>query len=418
MEENELEKRIVKAKVSLIRQQPFLGRLCTLLQTREERLCLTAGTDGEYLYYNPDFIKSLSEQELLFVIGHETLHCGLQHLWRREKRIPHFWNQAADFVVNLILKDNGFTVPVWALYDVKYHDMSAEQVYDKLPKTKLKCAICGGIIQEEGDQDQQEDKGGNSGNGKKEDKSGGGKKKSSGKNGKEEKACSGHVFWEKGGKDSKGREENKKRFEKLAKKWAAAVEESSKQRGDIPAGLERLFKHDQEKEDWKQIFANYLSSSQSDFDFMRRDRRTFDWDFYFPDMNDEEQLENVAISIDTSGSIDDKTMNKFMTEVKSIVKTFPKVKGWFMACDCKVSQFEELEKVSKIKSTYGYGGTSHVPVIEELKKRKITPRVLVCFTDLYTEFPKKKPDYPVLWLLTPDGSNEKPPFGRVIKMQK
>lgn len=122
--------------------------------------------------------------------------------------------------------------------------------------------------------------------------------------------------------------------------------------------------------------------------------------------------------VDTSGSIDDKTMNKFMTEVKSIVRTFPKVKGWFMSCDCTVSQFEELEKVAKLKSTYGYGGTSHIPVFEEIKKRKIIPKVVVCFTDLYTEFPRKKPDYPVLWLLTPDGNDQKPPFGRVIKMTR
>lgn len=86
-------------------------------------------------------------------------------------------------------------------------------------------------------------------------------------------------------------------------------------------------------------------------------------------------------------------------------------------CDCEIGEVRELEKLPKRLVFSGGGGTSHRPVIQEVKKRNLSPKVMICFTDLYTEFPKK-PSYPVLWLLTPNGSDEKPPFGRVIKMKE
>jgi predicted metal-dependent peptidase len=44
--------------------------------------------------------------------------------------------------------------------------------------------------------------------------------------------------------------------------------------------------------------------------------------------------------------------------------------------------------------------------------------MLVFFTDGYGLFPPQEPDYPVLWVLTPNSIEiERVPFGRVTKLQ-
>ena len=43
------------------------------------------------------------------------------------------WNYAADFAINLEIKDMGYALPSQVLYDTKYREMNAEQIYDLLP---------------------------------------------------------------------------------------------------------------------------------------------------------------------------------------------------------------------------------------------------------------------------------------------
>jgi predicted metal-dependent peptidase len=59
----------------------------------------------------------------------------------------------------------------------------------------------------------------------------------------------------------------------------------------------------------------------------------------------------------------------------------------------------------------GGGGTSFIPVFDELKKTKCTPSILIYFTDGYGNFPEVSPKrYPVLWVLTEN--HQDPPWGR------
>ena len=72
---------IVAARVSLLFNQPFFGNLATRMELVDAtKWCKTAATDGRKLYYNREFIKSLTPDELLFLIGHEVLHLSLIHI--------------------------------------------------------------------------------------------------------------------------------------------------------------------------------------------------------------------------------------------------------------------------------------------------------------------------------------------------
>jgi len=413
------EEKLIKARIALMRQEPFFGTLCLHLTMEENDWVPTAGTDGDKFYYNYEFVNSLPENQLLAVLIHEVIHAAMGHIWRRSKREKHRWNFAADYATNWLIQKNGYTLPPGCLISEKYADMNAETIYTKIPPTKFItiCPFCGGKIGKS-KQKQSEGKGGGQKQNQKKQGKGNGRGKTKGRgqaSTPSHKCCSSHVFWDKpGGKQLSPREQKR-----LERKWKAAVEDAvAKSKGKTPAGFKRMVEELQPKEDWRKILATYLSTSTTDFDFMKRDRRMLGSPFYLPDLGDEEQLENIIFVLDTSGSISSSELNNFVSEVRGLMKYFPRAKGWVMDCDASVGQVFELEKMKQVRHFYGGGGTSHVPVFKEIKKREWNPKVVVCFTDLYTDFPGYTPPYPVLWLVPKNNySRDKVPFGRIIVMQ-
>ena len=61
----------------------------------------------------------------------------------------------------------------------------------------------------------------------------------------------------------------------------------------------------------------------------------------------------------------------------------------------------------------GGGGTSFEPVFEWVSERGVRPDLLVYFTDAEGAFPKREPDYPVIWLVK---GKEKTPWGERIQL--
>lgn len=99
----------------------------------------TMATDGKAIIYNPKFVNSLTEPEVLFVILHEIMHNANLHFTRMGGRAPKLWNIAADYAINIqlddMINDMKSTIvktPTSALKDEKYRHMSAEQIYDEI----------------------------------------------------------------------------------------------------------------------------------------------------------------------------------------------------------------------------------------------------------------------------------------------
>src|SRR6056300_899582 len=93
----EITDRIIKARIEMLMSAPFFGNLATRLILKDAtEWCPTAATDGKYFYYNRDFISFLSDEELVFLVGHEVLHCVYDHMdaSRRGDRNPVLWNIA------------------------------------------------------------------------------------------------------------------------------------------------------------------------------------------------------------------------------------------------------------------------------------------------------------------------------------
>lgn len=113
-------------------QGAFWGVLAmslTLVAIDDPRVCDTMAVDGVNLYYHPPYVMTLTETQCAAVIAHEAQHCGLRHFARQDGREHDPWNVATDHAINLDLIAAGFDLPDDVLADVRFADMSAEQIY-------------------------------------------------------------------------------------------------------------------------------------------------------------------------------------------------------------------------------------------------------------------------------------------------
>jgi predicted metal-dependent peptidase len=125
----------------LLKEKPFFGTLILHLRFIEadndllKKLIPTMGID-KYgrLFFSPEFVDRLSLEEIESAVCHEVHHAVLRHLERAGNRDQQLWNITADFVINEILKQNNFVLAKDWLYNDKYRDWYAEEVYEDLMK--------------------------------------------------------------------------------------------------------------------------------------------------------------------------------------------------------------------------------------------------------------------------------------------
>lgn len=121
--------RVLKARGELILTRRFYGVLVSNVEPVLSRAHPTMATDGKRHFFNPDFIATLTQQELLTVQAHESEHDARHHGTRRSGRDAVKWNVACGYAINVDLVDQGFKLPTGALIDAKYRGMSAEDIY-------------------------------------------------------------------------------------------------------------------------------------------------------------------------------------------------------------------------------------------------------------------------------------------------
>jgi predicted metal-dependent peptidase len=136
-----------KAKVQFMLKHPFfatlVGHLPTVPKPPEWFAMIgapaTACVDGKKIYYNEEWVLTLTPPQRMGLLAHECMHPALQHLWRRGNRDRNLWLLAADYVVNSVLLNTinedgsrAFELPPDGLYDSRFDGMSAEQIYSIL----------------------------------------------------------------------------------------------------------------------------------------------------------------------------------------------------------------------------------------------------------------------------------------------
>jgi predicted metal-dependent peptidase len=404
--------KIRKARAGLILDAPFFGALALRLDLRPEPALPTMATNGQTLFYNPGFVDSLPLPILKACLAHEVLHVGAGHCWRRSARDHKQWNVAADYAINAILQEAGFTLPDDCLMDSALAGKSAEEIYTVLASRKP---------------DGQPDPNGKPGKGP-----GAGQ----GQNGpKPEKPGPENAPGSTGGKPdgSKAGQDPGNMGAVLdspepapgetpaAEQWRIAVAQAAqaaKAMGKLPGSLARLVTDIVEPAvDWRAALREFVQrSARNDYDWRRPNRRYLQRGFILPSLLSDE-LPALAVAVDTSGSIDKTELAAFAAEIGAILAEYQTTIKLFYV-DRTLQGESELtrEDLPLELDAKGGGGTDFRPAFDRLAELGETPPALVYLTDLAaprSRFPAE-PDYPVLWVCTTDRSA---PFGEVVRLR-
>jgi predicted metal-dependent peptidase len=364
--DNVVREKLITARVGLLLRASFFGNLATRLKlVNADEWCPTAATDGRNFYYNTRFIDMLKPKEVEFLFGHEVLHCVYDHMGRRGDRDPQLWNVADDYCVNADLKKHRvgeFITTVPCLYESKYEGMSAEEVYDILYENAEKIDI-GDLIDKLLD-----DHLDGEGNGESGDKEGDQKGK--------------------GGDRPKLTEEERQQIRDEIKEAVLAAAAASDGAGNLPAGVRRLIQDmTAPKMNWRELLRMQLESTiKSDYSWMRSSRKGWHMDAIMPGQKPDELID-IAVFIDASGSIDGRMLKDFLSETAGIMDQFASYRVHLATFDTKVynpQQFdsENLDSIADY-AVEGGGGTDFDSVFEYLKEQQIEPKRLVVFTDGY-----------------------------------
>lgn len=416
-------KRLLLSRMRILCNHGFYGLLLMHMVYAVSEELETACTDGVRITFGTEFLDSLSDSELDFVMMHEILHVALQHCLRGKPEDPAAYNIAADIVVNSnILLESGMKLSSITLQ--KYgtsmhiapdghegHEYTAEQVYAMLRKNPQKSRSGMGCGSGKGSGSAQ---GGSA--------SGRGKTGSADGHGKSSGEWDDHSQWGKCEEDETLREVWAKRFEDAAE--AIEVRDPSNQRGLLPKFAQRvLLELRKPQTDWRTILNEFVQEEVVDYSFTPPDRRFDDCPFFLPDFNDkDDKVEDILFMIDTSGSMSDEMITAAYSEVKGAIDQFNgKLKGWLGFFDAAVIEPKPFETVDEFKiiRPAGGGGTDFEVIFKYVTKHMAEkpPASIIILTDGFAPFPKEAlaGGIPVLWLL----NNEKvdPPWGKVARIK-
>ena len=127
---------IAALKRKMLVKYPFFGSVVASVDYKENKGIPTAGTDGKTIYYNPDFLESLSVEQQTFVFTHEVCHIAFNHILRSEGKDHQIWNIATDAVINAFLKRDGLKMIDGGVDIAEAINYDAEQLYEKLLEEK------------------------------------------------------------------------------------------------------------------------------------------------------------------------------------------------------------------------------------------------------------------------------------------
>ena len=403
--------KITQAKVAMLFDHPFFGNLAIGLEAIEKKnmRIKTMATDGRHLFYDPDFVLNTPLSQLTGVISHEVLHCALNHISRRNGRDER-WQLATDFAANDIVIQT-FDLPEGVLISGRipgtdeFKDKNAEFIYSKLPepiKITIKFNPMDSHDEWEG-----------WGNGK-----GEGKDKKDGKDTSDGSSQNGQVDGATGEKPQNGDGDSEE--DDLEAEWRERVAQaatSARMQGKFPAHLETIVGNLlQPKLNWKAILRDMIvSCAKSDFRIIPPNKKHLWRGFYLPSVYGEEI--NIAVAIDSSGSISDDEITEFLSEVKGICDQYDNYTIHLFICDAAIHQRVELHPYEPLpKIIGGRGGTSFIPPIKKAEEEHLQITAFVYLTDLFGPFPEQ-PTFPVIWVsVSPE--DVKPPWGHLINLPR
>ena len=376
-------RKMIRCRSLILGRYPFYGYLVMHLQLGVAD-CGTACTDMKHLLFDPDFAERLSDDEMIFVMLHEVLHCALLHCTRGRGFQPELYNIAADIVVNSNIlysmgipefKVDGIPAMHKTPYGQEGYHFSAEEVYRML----LRNNNLGFNVRDV--------------------------------------SFDSHAVWSSVEK-SDAEEDTWKTLTAEGSKHYSSSEMPQSVREYILA-LER-----EAKVDWRTVLQDFIQvyNDRFDYSFSPSDRR-YTWsDYVIPAFSEQtdERVENLWFCVDTSGSVSRDMLSAVMSEIRQAILLFDHLSGKLSFFDTHVTEpvpFDEEEDLYDIPVSGG-GGTSFAAIFRYLKEfpEEEMPSAIIVLTDGYCDYPDEKAamDIPVLWIICDNLMD--PPWGRSVHM--
>lgn len=420
-------------KRKLLVKYPLFGSIVANLKyvaATNEQGVPTAGTDGDTVYYNPEFINHLPMDEQVFTFAHEICHVAFEHIPRAKDKDQHLWNIATDAVINALLKQDGLTLTKGCIDIEGAEKYNAEQMYEKLLQNK---------------QDQEKNKQ----NTMSDAKSGMNQNNSDSTESPDASVASDkqeqdvgddtHSMWQNAIK--KQEEKNaqqemppkrespfKKEQEKITKMGETTAfqqnkQEKKEQLNKLKDEIAKQSLHDSGDSNIQTRTVNNIGESKPLVDWRRvlKEAIQYDVDWSYQNATIEEgvltpHLEDIPfpeteILLDTSGSIDETLLRNFLRECKNIIRDSKVKVGCF---DTHFYGFQEIRNVKDIDNLEfaGGGGTDFNVAVNAFSNR-VENKII--FTDGWAPMPKKPLD--AIWIVF-GGENINPKGGKVISIDE
>jgi len=371
----------------------ILGMMTKVATTKIESMGVTVQGGGKFvLYYNPDFMETLTDEWATYVFYHEVLHLALHHCTSRKFDNPILGNIATDLAVNELIpeipgscerpkdKDGNPMGQFVSEYkknkifsDIK-EKQSSEWYYDYL-KNKIK-----------------QNQGGKKGKG---DKDG------LGQSGMPGSQMDNHDGW--------------KEDEVADEKVRAKVREIDRNDmwGTMSTGdKEMILAAQTRKINWRSILRQFYGNmAWKDRETTRKrpNRRT---GFAHPGYK-KVHVDRHLFAVDTSGSMDSELLAQLLTVINDSTEYVP-IDLMQFDCDKQEGPFPFDRKKAQFEFK-GRGGTDFQPVIDEAVRGHY--RSLVILTDGAAPAPTQPPACRVVWVL-PQDCNPPVDWGMRIHMEK
>lgn len=383
-------RRLLLSRTRILCRNGFYGLLLMHAVYAIDEGCETAATDGKRIFFAPEFLDSLSDTELDFIMMHEILHIVLQHCFRQGDRDCDIFNIACDIVVNsniLLSAKMNINAITLSRYGESMHkapdgkegyEYTAEEVY------KMLCSKSPNNIPNSPGTDD-------------------------------------HSRWGTLEEDDHAADVWSKHLTDACE--AVLSQDPSDLRGLLPLFARRMLQELKAPQtDWRAILADFVQEEIVDYSFSPPDRRFEDSPFFLPDFNEKDDVpEDILFMIDTSGSMSDEMITAAYSEVKGAIDQFNgKLKGWLGFFDAAVIEPKPFsdEGEFRIIQPEGGGGTDFEVIFEYVNNhmQDKPPASIIILTDGYAPFPDEKiaRGVPVLWLLNNEGVN--PPWGKVARI--
>lgn len=339
-------------------------------------------TDCKAIYINAPYAKEnkLNKEHIKFLIAHEVFHILTLSLSRREDRDPYLWNIATDLAINQLLiedeevikgKDIGLFIET-GYYEKEFRNMSAEEIYNRIkndPEYKNRASSFN---------------------------------------------LDSHLDLD----DPKIQEDMREAILR-----ANSIIDQFSVQGKLSDGLKRLIDSiPKVKEDWRPILSKYIKSfKKAESTWKRPNKRYLANKFYLPTRYDTPKL-NVAVGIDTSGSISMEALSKFFGHLTKVMKSF---KSFEIQLFCwsteahketyRILNEKNYKSFNPVDQNYikSFGGTIVQSAFDYVKDLKKKPDIFILFSD--GEFENEIKDFPnistIFAIHKEDNENFKIPTG-------